>query len=82
MLDDIILSAPAAGRASFDLALEEVKRFEAQPVAAEVSRSGGVVTFDLNRGGNIPSDGTPHKITIFSDDYPCRPRYIAMPRLG
>ncbi len=78
---DITLVAPPAGKANFDLALEEVKRFEAQPVAAEVSKEGGVVTFDLNRGGNIPSDGTPHKITIFSDDYPCRPRYIAMPRL-
>ena len=77
---DVTLAAPA-GKAKFDLALEEVKRFEAQPVAAEVSKEGGVVTFDLNRGGNIPSDGTPHKITIFSDDYPCRPRYIAMPRL-
>ncbi len=53
----------------------------AQSVAAEVSNESGVVTFRLDRDSDIPSDGTPHKITIFSDDYSCRTEYIAMPRL-
>ncbi|RCJ17923.1 hypothetical protein A6S26_29855 [Nostoc sp. ATCC 43529] len=53
----------------------------AEIVAAEVSKEGSVVTFKLNGGGNIPSDGAPHKTTIFNDDYPCNFDYVAMPRL-
>ncbi len=53
----------------------------AETVVAEVSKQGSVVTFKLNGGGNIPSDGAPHKTTIFNDDYPCNFDYIAMPRL-
>ncbi|MCC5659435.1 mucoidy inhibitor MuiA family protein [Nostoc sp. XA010] len=53
----------------------------AETVTAEVSKEGSVVTFKLNSGGNIPSDGAPHKTTIFNDDYPCSFDYVAMPRL-
>ncbi|AFY50797.1 hypothetical protein Nos7524_5072 [Nostoc sp. PCC 7524] len=53
----------------------------AQNMGAEVSTTGSIVTFKLNGGGNIPSDGTPHKTTIFNDDYPCNLRYVAIPRL-
>ncbi|MBC6429946.1 mucoidy inhibitor MuiA family protein [Nostoc sp. HG1] len=53
----------------------------AETVRAEVSKEGRVVTFKLNGGGNIPSDGAPHKTTIFNDDYPCNFDYVAMPRL-
>ncbi len=42
---------------------------------------GGVVTFKLDRRGSIPSDRSPHKFTIFSADYPCKPTYIAIPKL-
>ncbi|MBE9033913.1 mucoidy inhibitor MuiA family protein [aff. Roholtiella sp. LEGE 12411] len=53
----------------------------AETVVAEISKEGSVVNFQLNGGGNIPSDGTPHKTTIFNDDYPCSFDYITMPRL-
>lgn len=53
----------------------------AESVTAEVSKEGSVVTFKLTGGGNIPSDGAPHKTTIFNDDYPCSFDYVAMPRL-
>jgi uncharacterized protein (TIGR02231 family) len=53
----------------------------AETVIAEVSKEGSVVTFKLNSGGNIPSDGAPHKTTIFNDNYPCSFDYVAMPRL-
>ncbi|MBW4675765.1 MAG: mucoidy inhibitor MuiA family protein [Desmonostoc geniculatum HA4340-LM1] len=53
----------------------------AEIVTAELSKEGSVVTFKLNGGGNIPSDGAPHKTTIFNDDYPCNFDYVAMPRL-
>ncbi len=55
--------------------------FAVETVAAEVLTQGGVVTFQLKETSNIPSDGTLHKVTIFSDDYPCRKEYIAIPRL-
>jgi uncharacterized protein (TIGR02231 family) len=54
---------------------------EAETVVAEVNREGSVVTFKLNGSGNIPSDGAPHKTTIFNDDFPCSFDYVAMPRL-
>ena len=54
---------------------------EAETVAATVSKSGNVVTFDVSGGGNIPSDGTPYKVTIFSERYPARLEYVAIPRL-
>jgi uncharacterized protein (TIGR02231 family) len=53
----------------------------AEIVTAEVEKVGGVVTFKLNSSGNIPSDGTPHKTTIFNDDYPCSFEYVSIPRL-
>ena len=40
---------------------------EAEVVAATASKSGSVVTFEVGNGGDIPSDNTPHKVTIFRD---------------
>lgn len=54
---------------------------QATNTVAEVAKEGSIVTFKLNGGGNIPSDGAPHKTTIFNDDYPCDFQYVAMPRL-
>ncbi|MBD0343475.1 MAG: mucoidy inhibitor MuiA family protein [Coleofasciculus sp. Co-bin14] len=59
----------------------DLERLKAQMAAAEVFKQGGVVTFGVSGGGNIPSDGAPHKTTIFNQDYPCRTEYIAIPRL-
>ncbi len=66
-------SSPASAEVQPDIA--------AETVVAEVSREGSVVTFKLSSTGNIPSDGTPHKTTIFNDDFPCSFNYISMPRL-
>ncbi|WP_310487157.1 mucoidy inhibitor MuiA family protein [Chamaesiphon sp. VAR_69_metabat_338] len=76
-------AAPAgAGMASIDR-LEESPPIEyaAETVVAEIFQQGSVVTFQLGGSGNIPSDGNPHKATIFNDNLPCRFEYIAMPRL-
>ncbi|NJO62041.1 MAG: mucoidy inhibitor MuiA family protein [Richelia sp. RM2_1_2] len=59
----------------------EKEIIQAEVITAEVSQEGNVVTFNLDGSGNIPSDGAPHKTTIFQDDYPCNFGYIAMPRL-
>lgn len=62
--------------------IEELENtIEADVITAEVSQEGNVVTFNLDSNGNIPSDGAPHKTTIFQDDYPCSFSYITMPRL-
>ena len=60
---------------------DEVESISAEVVAATVAKSGSVVTFEVRGGGNIPSDGTPHKVTIFNDRYPSQLEYIAVPRL-
>ena len=65
--------APGSGEVQEDIV--------AETVIAEVSREGSVVTFKLSSSTNIPSDGTPHKTTIFNDDFTCSFNYIAMPRL-
>ncbi|MGJ5674387.1 MAG: mucoidy inhibitor MuiA family protein [Nostochopsis sp.] len=72
---DTAMPTPAPGSA------EVQADIAAETVVAEVSREGSVVTFKLSSSGNIPSDGTPHKTTIFNDDFPCSFNYIAMPRL-
>jgi uncharacterized protein (TIGR02231 family) len=74
---------PAAARADIQEEEEvtEDSFIAAESVTAEVWKEGSVVTLKLNGGGNIPSDGAPHKTTIFNDDYPCKFDYAAMPRL-
>jgi uncharacterized protein (TIGR02231 family) len=54
---------------------------QAETATAKVSREGGTVLFQVGGNTNIPSDGTPHKVTIFSENYPFQPEYIAVPRL-
>ena len=73
-------SAPRADWQEQDEVAED-SLIPAETVTAEVSKEGSIVTFKLNSGGNIPSDGAPHKTTIFNDDYPCSFDYLAMPRL-
>lgn len=53
--------------------------YAAEAVVADVSQQGSVVTFQLAGGGNIPTDGNPHKVTILQDRFPCKLTYIAMP---
>jgi uncharacterized protein (TIGR02231 family) len=58
-----------------------VEDYVAESSRAEVSQQGSVVTFQLGDGSNIPSDGTPHKVTVLYDRFPCEFTYLAMPRL-
>ena len=76
-------AAPMSVGASFDRLedSDEPIEYPAETVAAQMSQQGSVVTFQLGGGGNIPSDGNPHKATIFNDRFPCQFEYIAMPRL-
>ncbi|KST67005.1 hypothetical protein BC008_28445 [Mastigocoleus testarum BC008] len=71
---------------SLEMAEEETNNESEALIGAEslngkVSKQGNVVTFKLKNKSNILSDGTPHKTTIFHDDYPCCFDYVTMPRL-
>ena len=71
---------------SLEMAEEETNNESETVIGAEslngkVSKQGSVVTFKLKNKSNILSDGTPHKTTIFHDDYPCCFDYVTMPRL-
>jgi uncharacterized protein (TIGR02231 family) len=80
--DAIELSAAPAmvGFARLEASAEPIE-YTAETVVAEISQQGSVVTFQLGGSGNIPSDGNPHKATIFNDNFPCQFEYVAMPRL-
>jgi uncharacterized protein (TIGR02231 family) len=58
----------------------------AKPVAATknlatIERTNSVVTFKIDRSGNIPSDGNPRQVTILTATYPCEFNYLAIPKL-
>ena len=54
----------------------------AQTPTPDVSKPGSSVTYKVSSTSYIPSDGVPHKTTIFSEDYPCRAEYIILPRIA
>lgn len=85
MMMEISAAAPMSVGGSFEPLGEAdnmlAQEYTAETVVAEISQQGSVVTFQLGGGGNIPSDGNPHKVTIFNDNFPCQFEYIAMPRL-
>ncbi|MBD2499410.1 mucoidy inhibitor MuiA family protein [Anabaena azotica] len=70
-----------AGIPADEVEVAEDDLIPAENITAEVSKEGSIVTFKLNGSGNIPSDGTPYKITVFHNNYPCNFNYVAMPRL-
>jgi uncharacterized protein (TIGR02231 family) len=76
-----VLLPPAPGAAKSIKEENEENLIDAETVVTEVSHQGSVVTFKLNSCGHIPTDGTPHKTTIFQTDYPCNFNYVGIPRL-
>jgi uncharacterized protein (TIGR02231 family) len=60
---------------------DAVKKQNVVETQKVVSSSGSVVTFCVDGGCNIPADAAAHKVVIFSQDYPCRTEYVAVPRL-
>ena len=56
-------------------------RIEAEIATAQVSREGSTVSFQVGGNTNIPSDSSRQKVTIFSENYPSKPEYIAVPHL-
>ena len=60
----------------------EVWLRKAEIATAQVSREGGTVSFQIGGNTNIPSDNSRQKVTVFSENYPSKPEYIAVPRLA
>lgn len=65
----------------YDEEVNESFQQEAVITNATVEKSGGVVTFDVSGGSNIPNDNNPHKVTIFRDRFPLEWNYLAIPKL-
>lgn len=81
-LRNLSASMPFPGMSPEPTATEvEIEYLKAQTATAEIFKQGSVITFGVSGKGNIPSDGTPHKTTVFNENYPCRTKYIAIPRL-
>jgi uncharacterized protein (TIGR02231 family) len=78
----VAMPAPASGENQTTIESEQPEEnlVVAETLVAEVSREGSAATFKLSTGGNIPSDGAPHKTIIFNDDFPCSFEYVAVPR--
>lgn len=49
---------------------------------AQVSEQGASVTFKLSQSVDIPSDGSPHKVTVASFDLVPRVDYLSVPKLA
>jgi uncharacterized protein (TIGR02231 family) len=60
---------------------DDYEPIEAESSVAKKEQQGSTVTFHLQGSGNIPSDGSPCKTTIFRDELPCQLNYVAMPKL-
>jgi uncharacterized protein (TIGR02231 family) len=60
---------------------DDYEPIEAESSVAKKEQQGSTVTFHLQGSGNIPSDGSPRKATIFRDELPCRLSYVAMPKV-
>jgi uncharacterized protein (TIGR02231 family) len=56
--------------------LEEMSDVEI--VTATVEQIGGVVSFQVGGGSNIPADGNPHKVTLHRDRHPAEWQYRVM----
>ncbi len=78
-------SGPAEGGAmalrSMALSAPAPAAIEAESVAATPSQEGGVIHFDLTHPNTVPSDGDPHKVTIFDTELPCELDYLIVPKM-
>lgn len=77
------LKAAAAREAVFADSVSATRlESTAEPVMAAASseEGGAVVSFDIPKKGDIPSDGSPHKIMLFETELPAMVDYIAVPK--
>jgi uncharacterized protein (TIGR02231 family) len=69
----------ASGGAAYDAPAPQYVMEEQQ---AQVSSEGASVTFKLAQSVSIPSDGTPHKVTVSTLDLKPRLDYVCVPKLA
>jgi uncharacterized protein (TIGR02231 family) len=75
-------SGPAPQAMLMDAGIEADEPVEAQvATAAVLSEEGGaVITYSVAGQGNVPSDGSPHKTSLFLSRLPARVDYISVPK--
>jgi uncharacterized protein (TIGR02231 family) len=71
-------AAPAEQAAAFSPAPQLEMEFQ----AAQVSEEGASVTFQLAQKVSVPSDGSPHKVTVTTIDLTPQFDYLCVPRLA
>ena len=54
----------------------------AEPVVASVDSDGPSITFRIDGSADVPSDGSPHKVTISDVSLPCQMDYVTAPKLA
>jgi uncharacterized protein (TIGR02231 family) len=59
--------------------LPEEKQVAAEVSRASVEQTGGALLFHAGRSADVPSDGSPHAITIARDDLSCAFDYVTAP---
>jgi uncharacterized protein (TIGR02231 family) len=77
-------AAPSAPPAYDMEAVNEPSEYvfqEAEIETATVTESGPVVSFGLSGRTGIPSDGSPHKVTLAHHEFPARLDYVTAPKL-
>lgn len=86
MASSDFLSAPAPAQPASIAAEEAPAVFDQldRPVAAEVAtasveQAGGALLFHAGRSADVPSDGSPHAITIARDQLSCEFDYVTAP---
>ena len=82
------LPPPAPAAAGWSAADEEADGYEpeekkvaAEVATASVEQAGGALLFHAGRSADVPSDGSPHAITIARDNLSCEFDYVTAPSL-
>lgn len=77
-------AAPKFAAAATDMVMEaDVSvAVEAEMATAEVERSGAAQVFRLPGGVDVPSDGSPHTLSLGEHELPCRFEYVAEPAVA
>lgn len=75
-------AGPASQAMVMDASIEADAPIAAQVATARVSseESGATVTYSVAGRGNVPSDGSPHKTSLFQSRLPARVDYISVPK--
>lgn len=80
---DVDMDEAVAVVAAAPVEMEKLEvALDADVDTAEIEESGAAVTFRIGGRSGVPSDGSPHKVTVSHFGLPCRLDYVAAPKLA